>query len=62
MIKNGIIITRNKVIDTTTGCGGSLEIHLTDDETGETIVWRKDLMEMVEEARRHHARSLRSTH
>lgn len=50
MIKNGIIITRNKVIDTTTGCGGSLEIHLTDDETGETIVWRKDLMEMVEEA------------
>ena len=50
MIQNGIIITENKVIDTMTGCGGSLEIHLTDDETGETIVWRKDLMEMVEEA------------
>jgi hypothetical protein len=50
MIKNGIIITRNKVIDTTTGCGGSLEVCLSDDETGETIVWHKDLMEMVEEA------------
>lgn len=50
MIKNGIIITRNKVIDTTTGCGGSLEVHLADDETGETVVWRKDLMGMVEEA------------
>ena len=50
MIENGIIVTKNKVIDTMTGCGGSLEIHLMDDETGETIVWRKDLMEMVEEA------------
>ena len=50
MIENGIIVTKSKVIDTMTGCGGSLEIHLMDDETGETIVWRKDLMEMVEEA------------
>ena len=50
MIKNGIIITRNKVIDTTSGCGGSLEVTLADDKTGESIIWRKDLMEMVEEA------------
>ncbi len=50
MITNGIIITENKAIDTMTGCGGSLEIHLVDDVTGETVVWRKDLMDMVKEA------------
>ena len=50
MIKNGIIITDMKVIDTHTGCGGSLEVHLVDDETGELVIWRKDLMEMVSES------------
>ena len=62
MIKNGIIITRNKVIDTKTGCGGSLEVCLSDDETGETIVWRKDLMEMVEEASGLNVNKLQDTH
>ena len=50
MITNGIIITDMKVIDTNTGCGGSLEVHLVDDETGELVIWRKDLMEMVSES------------
>ena len=50
MIKNGIIIAGSKVIDTNTGCGGSLEVHLVDDETGELMIWRKDLMEMVKES------------
>ena len=50
MIKNGIIIAGAKVIDTNTGCGGSLEVHLVDDETGELMIWRKDLMEMVKES------------
>ena len=62
MIQNGIIITENKVIDTMSGCGGSLEIHLTDDETGETVVWRKDLMDMVEEASGLHTNNLQDRH
>ena len=62
MIQNGILITKNKVNDTTTGCGGSLEVHLTDDETGETVVWRKDLMDMVEEASGLHTNNLQDRH
>lgn len=62
MIQNGIIITENKVIDTMSGCGGSLEIHLTDDETGETVVWRKDLMDMIEEAVGHPVINLQDRH
>ena len=50
LLAGSITVIKQKVIDTDTGCGGSLEVHLLDDNTGEVVIFRKDLMEMFQEA------------